>query len=336
MTYHRCAPARWPVAIIAGILALSLQGSVHATTATSYFTNLVSELQARSTALTGTTNKVAKAQKKAIDTALKSIAAAHGLALGDDLKLASTVAKGLAKPFATEFAPGGMPIPPGTQAVGGLLTALVSNLANEVTADLDDVDSQISALTDSKTKTALAKSAATARLKLTTALGLMPLATEASALATVETGILSLAKSVLKAANSGGGGGVGNSMTAMVNGQSFSATTLTGYSGGALAELSVNGSIPGGLLKGITVTAFSVTGPGTYPLTAATFYEELKTKSIWGDNCVGTLVITALDLAAGTATGTFSFTATQTSPLGSSGTVTVTSGTFTITKIKKV
>lgn len=52
-------------------LALGVQSSVHATTTTPYFTNLVSELQARSAALTGTTNILAKAQKQAIVTALE-------------------------------------------------------------------------------------------------------------------------------------------------------------------------------------------------------------------------------------------------------------------------
>ena len=333
MTYYRCALTRWLAGTIVGILTLSLQGSVHAATATPYFTNLVSELQARSTALTGVTSKTAKDQKKAIDAALKSIATAHGLALTDDLKLASTVAKGLAKPFAAEFVANGTPIPPGTKAFGGLVSTLVSNLADEVTADLDDIDSVISTLPDGKTKTALTKSATATHLKLTAALGMTPIASEASALATVETGIMSLSKTVLKSATSGSSKG---NMTATVNGQPFSATTMNGIYVYATGEFSVNGSIPGGALKGITVTAFNVTGPGTYPLTGATFYEELATKSIWGDNCVGTLVITALDLATGTASGTFSFTADQTSPMGSSGHVTVTAGTFSVSKITKV
>jgi len=100
-------------------------------------------LQARSTALTGTSNKIAKAQKKAIDAASKSITTAHGATLGDDLKLAGTVVKGLAKSFASEFAPGGTATPPGTQSFGGLSSVLVSNLAGEVTTDLGDLDTQI-------------------------------------------------------------------------------------------------------------------------------------------------------------------------------------------------
>ena len=84
--------ARWLAVTVSCALALLVQSSAHATTATPFFTNLVTELQARSTALTGTTNKLAKTQKKAIDAALKSITAAHGTTVVDDLKLTSTVA----------------------------------------------------------------------------------------------------------------------------------------------------------------------------------------------------------------------------------------------------
>jgi len=335
MTHYRCASGRWLAVTVAGILGLLLQSSTHAATATSYFTNLVAQLQARSTALTGTTDKVAKTQKKAIDAAIKSITSAHDMTVADDLKLVSTLAKGLATPFKSEFATGGTPIAPGTQAFGGLFSTLASNLANEVTADLDDLDSEINTLPDGKTKTGLAKTATATHLKLTVALGMTPVATLASALATVETGILSFAKTVQKAITSSSGGSKGT-MTATVNSQPFSTTTMNGIYVYSTGEFSVNGSILGSAYKGITVTAFNVTGPGTYQLTVATFYEALASKSIWGDNCVGTLVITALDLAAGTASGTFSFTADQTSPLGSSGHVTVTAGTFAVSKITKV
>ena len=85
--------ARWLAVTVSCALALLVQSSAHATTATPYFTNLVTELQARSTALTGTTNKLAKTQKKAIDAALKSITTAHGTTVVAAIVVAHDVAK---------------------------------------------------------------------------------------------------------------------------------------------------------------------------------------------------------------------------------------------------
>ena len=333
MTHHRCAPARWLAVTVGGILVLILlQGSTHAATATPYFTNLVSQLQARSTALTGTKDKIAKTQKKAIDTALKSITAAHGLTVADDLKLVSTIAKGLAVPFKSEFVQGGAPILPGTQAFGGLFSTLASNLAGEVTADLDEIDTQISTLTNAKTKAALAKTAAATRVKLNAALGQTSVATLASALATIQTGILSLAKTVLKAVNSGGGGGGGgNSMTATVTGQpNFSTSGILKMfmEFGGKWVISIGGVEIGVPSHAITIYVNNVTGHGTYPLDSGGSHYYAGTNS-WNSNVSGTVTFSTLDTTAQTAAGTFTFTADEWGNVANHLTAT---GSFTVVK----
>ena len=332
--YYSKTP-RWLAVILSSALALCFQSSTHATTATPYFTNLVSELQGRSTALTGTTNKLAKTEKKAIDAALKSISTAHGLALTDDLKLASTVTKGLAKSFASEFAPAGVPTPPGTRALGKLTSTLVSNLAQEVTADLNDLNTQISALPDGAKKTGFEKSAAALQLKLDAALAATPAAAEAAALATVETGILSLAKTVSKAANSGGSGGGGggtggHGLNCKINGVAFAALGAGGVYVQQTGELAITG---GTLQKAVTIIAANVTAPGDYSAVAS-FVQEIGTGVTYASNVTGTIHIATFNLAQQKASGTFSFTATQTTPTPNpSNVLNVTQGTFNITTI---
>ena len=326
--------ARWLALTVGCALALLAQSSAHATTVTPYFTNLVSELHSRSTALTGTTDKVAKAQKKTIDSALQSIATAHGLALTDDLKLASTVTKSLAKSFASEFTPAGVPTPPGTHALGKLTSTLVSNLAHEVTADLNDLNTQISALPDGAKKTGFEKSATALQLKLNAALGATPAAAEAAALATVETGILSLGKIVAKAANSGGGGGggtiTGHGLTCKINGVTFTALGAGGVFVSQTGELAVTG---GTLQKTVTVIAANVTGPGDYP-TVSSIVQDIGAGVAYTSNVTGTIHIATFNLAAKKASGTFSFTASQSTPTPNpNNVVNVTQGSFNITTI---
>ena len=336
MKNQHSTAARWLAMTVSCALALLVQSSAHATTATPYFTNLVTELQARSTALTGTTNKLAKTQKKAIDAALKSITTAHGTTVVDDLKLTSSVAKGLTKPFASEFATGGAATPPGTKAFGGLFSTLVSNLATEVTADLSDLDTQISALPDGVKKVGFAKTANTIQLLLNTALGLTPASTEATGLAAVETGILNLAKTVLKAANSGGGGGggggtiTGRGLTCKINGVAFTALAAGGVFVHETSELAISGP---SAQKVVTIIATNVTGPGDYSAVAS-FVQEIATGVAYGNNVTGTIHIATFNLAQQKASGTFSFTASQSTPTPNPNSVlNVTQGSFNITTI---
>ena len=327
--------ARWVAVTVSCALALLAQSSAHATTATSYFTNLVTELQARSTALTGTNNKLAKTQKQAIDAALKSITTAHGTTVVDDLKLTSTVAKGLTKPFASEFASGGAATPPGAKAFGGLFSALVSNLATEVTADLSDLNTQISALPDGVKKVGFAKTAEAIHPLLNTALGLTPAATEATGLAAVETGILNLAKAVLKAANSGGGtgggGGVtGHGFTCKINGVTYSASVAAGVYVHQTGEFAITG---GSVQKSITVFAANVTAPGDYSLVGV-IVQDIANNITYESNATGTLHLATFTPDTQKASGTFSFTVTQSTPTPNpTNLLTITQGSFNITKI---
>ena len=326
--------ARWLAVTVSCALALLVQSSAHATTATPFFTNLVTELQARSTALTGTTNKLAKTQKKAIDAALKSITAAHGTTVVDDLKLTSTVAKGLTKPFASEFATGGAATPPGTHAFGGLFSTLVSNLATEVTADLSDLDTQISALPEGIKKVGFAKAATAIHLLLNTALGLTPASTEATGLAAVETGIINLAKAVLKAANSGGstggGGATGHGFSCKINGVTYSAQVAAGVYVHQTGELAITG---GSIQKSITIFAANVTAPGDYALLGV-IVQDIANNVTYESNATGTIHVATFTPDTQKASGTFSFTVTQSTPTPNpANLLNVTQGTFNITKI---
>jgi len=263
--------------------------------------------------------------------ALKSITTAHGLALTDDLKLASTVTKGLAKSFAAEFTPAGVPTPPGTHALGRLTSTLVSNLAHEVTADLNDLNTQISALPDGSKKAGFEKIAATLQLKLNAALATTPATAEAAALAAVETGILSLAKLVLKAANSGGGGGTGaHGLNCKINGVAFTALGAEGVFVHQTSELAITG---GTAQQTVTIIAANVTGPGDYPAVSS-IVQDIAANVSYASNVTGTIHIATFNLAAQKASGTFSFTISQSTPAPNPANVlNVTQGTFNITTI---
>ena len=206
----------------------------------------------------------------------------------------------------------------------------------EVTADLSDLDTQISALPDGVKKVGFAKTANTIQLLLNTALGLTPASTEATGLAAVETGILNLAKTVLKAANSGGGGGggggtiTGRGLTCKINGVAFTALAAGGVFVHETSELAISGP---SAQKVVTIIATNVTGPGDYSAVAS-FVQEIATGVAYGNNVTGTIHIATFNLAQQKASGTFSFTASQSTPTPNPNSVlNVTQGSFNITTI---
>ena len=314
---------QWLGAVVVAVSTVTLATASPAATFTTEFTSLVTELHARATALTGTTNKLAKAQLKVINANGLAVTTANDPTLAADLKLIGKVAKALQTTFPTEFTTT-VATPPGQLAFGGLCGTVVSNLAREVSADLGEIWTQIDALPPGPKTVAVTKTATAASAAYNVALGLGSLSLKANALATVDTGLVTLEKAVGKA-NPGGGGT--NVMTATVNGVAFSATMPPALYEALFKSFSVNAKNT--KLDEIQLTVLNVTGLGSYPLSAGTSYQTTSPAGTWGGDITGTLVITAWDLTAGTASGTFTFTATETNPANSNSLATVTSGTFT-------
>jgi hypothetical protein len=92
--------------LIAFVVVLTMGSVDNAAAApfTSYFDDLIVELEAISAKLEGTTDKAEKKQKKAADKVLKAFAK-DSTDLKKDLKNAAKAAKTLAKAFPEDFAP---------------------------------------------------------------------------------------------------------------------------------------------------------------------------------------------------------------------------------------
>ena len=199
---------------------------------------------------------------------------------------------------------------------------------------MSDLDTQISALPEGIKKVGFAKAATAIHLLLNTALGLTPASTEATGLAAVETGIINLAKAVLKAANSGGstggGGATGHGFSCKINGVTYSAQVAAGVYVHQTGELAITG---GSIQKSITIFAANVTAPGDYALLGV-IVQDIANNVTYESNATGTIHVATFTPDTQKASGTFSFTVTQSTPTPNpANLLNVTQGTFNITKI---
>jgi hypothetical protein len=334
-TSNKTSLYRWlTTAIVAGLIVFQAS-TAKATPFTPYFEGLINELQSRSAALSNSTDKVEQKQFKACQKALKTFNGKHSTSLATDLKNAGKVAKTLAKAFPEEFNPA-----PTVAAVTPLTTTslfdLLNNAYNSIFGDasdiLDEIETVLAGLPSSSCKDSAIGIVANIQAILDEA-GTAP--DFDTAVKTLGDGLKTVAKAnaaLLKAAdcNSGGGGSVPKGLNCSINGNSFSALAAIGNYVNITKQFSVTGATTE---RAVTVIAVGVTGPGTYPIESGSQVQEITSGEMWAGNVSGTITLTTLDVAAGKATGTFSFTVTKSLPEVSTNEVSVTNGKINITKI---
>jgi hypothetical protein len=334
-----------PVAII---LALGLWlGTASVATAapfTSHLDPLIGELQARSAALTGTTNKIEIKQKKAIDKILASFEK-DSLSFLTDLKLAAKAAKALAKAFPEEFLPAPQPLVVNPKGVAltnldEIIQAIVDAFDGDLATIADTAQALVNAAPDNPCK----DKAQAALDEVAEQLALLPTAPDN---ATAFKILSNAAKNALKGAtlaetidecksSSGGGGGSGNwydwKLSYTVNGTKISfyengqtsgpdLVGITYFNSGTLQVLAYK---QGGSPYLYFACNIGNPGGGTHSIVSGTYSDGVNSYTITS----GTINITKwpssfaqFDDLFGKAT--FSFTAT-----GTAGTVNGTSGSF--------
>jgi hypothetical protein len=298
---------------------------------TDHFDVLLDELESRSAALSGSTDPVERRQKKAAD---KSIAAINKDAdsLSDDLKTARKVAKTLIKAFPNEFS---MALGP-QGALGGnldlLLGQALDGLGSDVEAALDALDAGIDGLPAGRDRERAQAAADLAADFLDEAGAAPDFPTAAKLLGAALKAVEKGNKIVAKAGD--GGDCTGNStVTMMVDGQPFTASTAGGEFTPSTGEFAVFGQTGGATFDAVTIILSSgVTGPGTYALNANSNFTRGAASTSPPTEVFtvteGELVITSLNTANGTAQGTFTFTAMGT--FGTTATIIVTQGRYRI------
>ena len=312
---------------------------------TEHLDPLIAELQARSAALTGTTNKIEIKQKKAIDKVLASFDK-ESLSILTDLKLVAKAAKSLAKAFPEEFMPAPEPLavnPKGIaltnldEIIQVIVGAFDADLALILVVAQDVVDAAPDNPCKDKAQATLDKAAEQ--------MALLPTAPDN---ATAFKILQKAAKDVLKGAtqaeliaeckssSGGGGGGSWYDWTVKVtldgNNWTFYENALNGGPDFVNANYYSNGYIEitasdSSYTKGVTFgTNIGNPGGGTHPITGFGYYYE-------GGNIYpfisGTITVTkwpsSLPGEAGQFKATFSFTAN-----GPNGIVSGTNGSITL------
>lgn len=294
------------------------------------FEDLFHELEVRAGLLTGSLDKVEQKQGKACIKAMAAIRKATNLAA--EAKTAGKVAKTLIKAFPNEFAVAQTldmePHPHGH--LYDLLVLTYSNIIGDVQAELDSLLPAIEALPPGSGKDAARQAWNLAQQLLDNAGESPDFAIAAKVLSSSIKAVLKTQSAIEKAQNSGGGGG-GQGLTCVINGVNFQALGAAGAYLNATMQFTVTGATA---QRAVNISIFGVTGPGTYPIGSGTQVQEIGTGVTYAGNLTGTVTITTFNLAQQKASGTFSFTATQSLPAPNpANSVNVTSGSFNISSI---
>jgi hypothetical protein len=309
----------------AGLPAFAHEGVPH------NFEDLFDELESRANVLTGSVDKVEQKQGKACLKAMAAILKADDLAA--EAKTAGKVAKSLIKAFPNEFEVAlarGLEVQEVDINLYDLLLGTYSNIVEDVQSELDALQVEIDALPAGTGKDSAQAAWDTAQ-QLVNNVGESPdFAAAAKILAGSIKAALKTESAIAKALNSGGGGG-GSGLSCQINGASFQAIAAAGTFANATMQFVVTGPTA---QRAVTLSVFGVTGPGTYPIGAGSQVQEVGTGVTFASNLSGSVTITTFNLAQQKASGTFSFTATQTTPSPDpTNSVNVTSGTFNISSI---
>ncbi len=293
---------------------------------------LITQLQARSLALSNATDKVGKAQKRAADSAVRTLNRSTK-SLGTDITAAGAVARLLQRAFPEDFSTATMLVVAGeVLTLDSLLTEGYMGLQADVLAKVDALEAQIDALPDGKPKTAALKLLAKATNTLAGVTNDISYAAWTKALASSLSATLAGAKAAAK----GGGTPVGGSTmsaTIVVDGgapDNWVSSTNWGEwvqsSGIITFEGDRTTKTPNFHLTVALTSGFSGTA-GTYSLAPSVGGILDNTgfpPTVYGV-VSGSLTISSLNASARTASGTFSFTASD-----GVSTITVSNGKFNV------
>lgn len=308
---------------------------------TEHLNPLIAELQARSAALTGTTNKIEIKQKKAIDKVLASFDK-ESLSILTDLKLVAKAAKSLVKAFPEEFMPAPQPLvvePKGVVVTN--LDEIIQAIVDAFGSDLAAIIATAQAVVDVAPDNPCKDKAQAALDEAAEQLALLPAAPDN---ATAFKILYTAAKNALKGAtvadtidecksSSSSGGSHWYDWTVKVllgeSNWSFYENALNGgpdiinanyFSDGYIEISAADQSYSKGLVFG---TNIGNPGSGTHPITGVGYYYQSGNLYTF---ISGTITITKWPSSLpGQMKATFSFTAN-----GPSGTVNGTSGSVTI------
>ena len=296
------------------------------------FDALRAELAARSEALAGSTDKTEQKQKKAVDKAIAAIDKASD-SLATDIKTAGKVATTLQKAFPEEFIDTALRSAP----AGLLATSLYEltydtfeNLADDIYAALTAVQAAVDGMPEGDKKNG-------AQHALESAFNLYEDAYAADSFKDAAKLLGMALKNILKAAKAAGSGGPGpggEALTATIQIGAAAPITLTAeVSGGEWVQntgvLDIGGSkaSPSSSLTVSLCQGFNGQ-TGQYQLgNDCGGYIDFSTPAAYLITS-GTLNVTTFDAGSHSASGTFSYTATD-----GITTVTVTNGSFNITNL---
>jgi hypothetical protein len=315
---------------VLAVLAMSVAGPLTASAHEGVphnFEDLFHQLASRANVLTVSVDKV---EQKQGNTCLKAMAMIlKATRLAAEAKAAAKVAKSLIRAFPNEFEVAttrGLAL----QAVGinlyELLLTTYSNIVADVQAELDALQVEIDALPAGTGKDSAQAALNTAQQLLNNVGESTDFAAAAKILASSIKAALKTESAIAKALTSGGGG-----LSCQINDVSFQALGAAGTFVNATMQFALTGATA---QRAVTISVFGVTGPGTYPIGAGSQVQEIGTGVTFASNLSGSVTITTVNLAQQKASGTFSFTATQTTPSPHPGnSVNVTGGTFNLSSV---
>ena len=300
------------VSVLVALVAVIVPGAQAAFT--SNFDALLTELQSRSTALTGSPDKTEQKEKKAADKIIAKINK-PATTLAADVKTAGSIAKSLPKAFPSEF-------PTASVVFSNNLSVLLGDVFDGLTSDVTDqftsLQNTVNALPDGKAKNKALASVAKAQVALDGTNS-----TDFVAVGKSLAGALKSITSGLKAANSGGGGGgvcTSSTITMTVSneGPEWHSTTANSSFNPATGDFTL-GAIRGTAtpLDALAIGLFPVTGQGDYTIGetsigGTTDYVAQSATSyalIAGTIHIATFHQGNVGVPTGSTTGTFHFTA---------------------------
>ncbi|MEI6084919.1 MAG: hypothetical protein WCS70_11530 [Verrucomicrobiota bacterium] len=302
--------------------------SVTAAPYTDSFNALIAELNARAATLS---NSVDKTEQKQYKTILKTLAALNKPTddLGDDIKSAGKIAKSLAKAFPNEFTSVATLSVLTQTNLATLVDGVFSNLTNEVQGSLNDLAAAIAALPpgSAKDNAQAAYDDAVALLNQ----GAADFSAFSKILAsTLKAIVKGIAASQATGGGGGGGGGGGAGVQCKIDGANFNSLVDVNIYVNLTGELSISGST---LQRSVTIIAENVTAPGNYAATGGQVI-EIGTGVAHSTLISGTVHIATFNLAQQKATGSFTFSSSQSSPVQDTNSiVNVTNGSFNISAI---
>ncbi|MCG3150264.1 MAG: hypothetical protein PCFJNLEI_03745 [Verrucomicrobiae bacterium] len=313
--------------------AILVTSSAAHAAATSSFDALRAELLARANSLTGSVDKV---EQKLGKTCVKVIAAIDkSTTLSGDIKALGKISKTLLKAFPDDFVlEAAVTELLVVNDLSDLLEGSLSNLVATIQTELDEIQTEINALPEGSAKTSAQTAHDTAQDLLNQAGTSPDFALAAKALSSSLKSLLSAIKTIDKANDSNGDGG-GNGLQCRINGVQHNAPAAAGVYVNITGQFTVNGPALNGQ-KAVNISAVNVVGPGPYPAGAGTGVIDIAGGKTYSSNLSGTVYIATFNLAQQKASGTFTFSASQTTPSPvATNIVEVIQGSFNISTIQQ-